>query len=377
MSKRKSINIVSSRHVRRLINEETSIRSQHILHDQRCTNLDKTKENPITRNIISNSPSPVKYFNEQICHTLDDEINIEETSFCSSENSSFEEDNRNDLLQTDAECRGYETVNNNEQFQKLKLKVLLAKWAVERNISHTDLTALLKVLKTDPHNSDLPNDSRTLLHTPRRAEIKEMAPAFYWHYGLRHNLIDFIEQDSTMFLEYENTIFLSINVDGLPLSKSSSSTLWPILSCLDDYSIVFLIGSYHGHSKPNDSAVFLKDFVVEAIDIVRDGLTRNDKVYKIVIKQIICDAPAKAFILNVKTFSGYSSCTKCCVEGDYRKNRVCFLENDIKRRTDEDFVNQTDDRYHLGPSILTDIPNLGLVTNVVLDYLHVICLGRV
>lgn len=31
-----------------------------------------------------------------------------------------------------------------------------------------------------------------------------------------------------------------------------------------------------------------------------------------------------------------------------------------------------DNHYHLGRNILADIPNLGLVTNVVLDCLHVI-----
>lgn len=180
-----------------------------------------------------------------------------------------------------------------------------------------------------------------------------------------------------MFAKFENTISLSINVDGLPLSKSSTSVLWPILGCLIDYNILFLIGAYHGNSKPNDATIFLEDFVTEAINIVRDGFIHKENIYKVVIKQIICDAPAKAFILNVKTFSGYSSCTKCCVEGDFRKNRVCFLKNDAKRRTDKDFVNQTNDRYHLGRSSLVDIPNLGLVTNVMLDYLHVICLGVV
>lgn len=149
------------------------------------------------------------------------------------------------------------------------------------------------------------------------------------------------------------------------------------MGCLNDYSIVFLIGAYHGNSKPNDANAFLKDFVTEAINIIRDDLIYKEKTYKVVIRQIICNAPAKAFILNVKNFSGYFSCTKCYVEGDYRKNRICFLENDARKRTDEDFRNQTDDRYHLGHSILTDIPNLGLVTNVVLDYLHVICLGVV
>ncbi|KYN30223.1 hypothetical protein ALC57_00318, partial [Trachymyrmex cornetzi] len=96
-------------------------------------------------------------------------------------------------------------------------------------------------------NSNLPTDPRTLLQTPKYTEIKEMAPGFYWHYGLTRSLIDFIEQNSTIFDKFENTISLSINVDGGPLSRSSTSALWPILDCLIDYSFVFVIGAYHGN----------------------------------------------------------------------------------------------------------------------------------
>lgn len=361
MPKRKSISTISTRHLRRLINEEASIRYQQFLNEQRCTNLEEEnvivsnitsnsssvieyldeqrptnvgdeEKNALTSNITSNSSSLVEYSNEQISDAHGHEVNIEEVSSCSSSNSNSEQDNCDGTFQINAENRENKSININQQLEKVELKVRLAEWAIERNISHSDLSALLRVLKTDSHNSYLPIDPRTLLQTPRYTEIREMAPGSYWHYGLRRSLIDFIEHNSIMFVKYENTISLSINVDGLPLAKSSTSVLWPILGCLIDYSIVFLIGAYHGNCKPNDAAVFLNDFVIEAIDIVRNGLIYNGKIYKIIIKQIICDAPAKAFILNVKTFSGYSSCTKCCVEGDYRKNRVCFLDNDARRR---------------------------------------------
>lgn len=57
-----------------------------------------------------------------------------------------------------------------------------------------------------------------------------MTPGFYWHYGLGRSLIGFIEQNSSMFVEFENTISLSINVDGLPLSKSSTTLQYIVVN---------------------------------------------------------------------------------------------------------------------------------------------------
>jgi len=95
------------------------------------------------------------------------------------------------------------------------------------------------------------------------------------------------------------------------------------------------------------------------------------------IKLICADAPAKSFILNVKGHTGYSSCTKCWDEGEYYERRICFSDKAGKERTDLEFFLKSDDNYHLGASALDEIPLLGLVTNVPLDYLHLICLGVV
>jgi len=46
-------------------------------------------------------------------------------------------------------------------------------------------------------------------------------------------------------------------------------------------------------------------------------------------------------------------------------------------RIDQNFIDQSDLNYHTGITILTTIPNLGLVSNVPLDYMHLICLGVV
>jgi len=59
-------------------------------------------------------------------------------------------------------------------------------------------------------------------------------------------------------------IEMLFNVDGLPVTKSGSSELWPILGLIYKTNHVFLIGLYHGNKKPYDTFAFLEDFVVEA-----------------------------------------------------------------------------------------------------------------
>lgn len=58
----------------------------------------------------------------------------------------------------------------------------LSEWAVNHNITHIAINDLLKMLK--PYHSELPNDARTLLHTPRSSFLKDINPGKYYHFGL-------------------------------------------------------------------------------------------------------------------------------------------------------------------------------------------------
>jgi hypothetical protein len=57
------------------------------------------------------------------------------------------------------------------------------------------------------------------------------------------------------------------------------------------------------------------------------------------------------------------------------EGRVCFPDLNAPKRTDEDFILKSDEDYHLGSSELEKITNFGLVTNVPIDYMHLVCLG--
>lgn len=132
---------------------------------------------------------------------------------------------------------------------------------------------------------------------------------------------------------------------------------------------------YHGIKKPQDQTLFLKNFVDEAVLLINNGFTYNNKIYNIRIHAFICDAPAKSFILNTKYPSGYS-CSKCPIEGKYY-SAVCFPLADLKSleiysntylRRDEKFKNlEYMEDYQHGSTILNQLPYVGLVSNVPLN----------
>ncbi|KAI8124886.1 hypothetical protein CVS40_4848 [Lucilia cuprina] len=80
----------------------------------------------------------------------------------------------------------------------------------------------------------------------------------YIHYGIADALTDFLMHQK---LQQQN-IELNINKNGLPLAKSSNLQIWPILVNINTTDSVFVIGAYIGNSKPGNSNVFLKEFMM-------------------------------------------------------------------------------------------------------------------
>lgn len=169
-----------------------------------------------------------------------------------------------------------------------------------------------------------------------------------------------------------------INIDGLPIAKSSSSQIYLILVTLFPHNHnnnVSVIGVYHGYEKPKSANDFLKDFVNEAAMLTRNGFSFNERLFSFTIKAFVCDAPAKSFAKYIKGHNSYFSCSKCCQEGEFINSKMCFPEINFILRTDQDFVEFRQEEHHTGISILNEIPNLGLVTSFALDYMHLHCLG--
>jgi hypothetical protein len=107
--------------------------------------------------------------------------------------------------------------------------------------------------------------------------------------------------------------------------------------------------------------------------LISNGLYINKQKFTFEISQIICVAPAKAFILNVKQFNAYHSCNSCTEEGTFL-NRMTFLRMDSALRTDKYFHDKTDIDYHKGDSPLLNF-KIDITLSVVLDYMHNVSLG--
>jgi len=257
----------------------------------------------------------------------------------------------------------------------------LAQWAIKHNISNVATSDLLKILNTS-YDSTLPIDARSLLKTDFsniNIPLKDVMPGKYFHFGIANGVKNhYIEN-----IESTNLIKLVVGIDGLPLTKSSKSTFWPILCYIRPHSnVVFPIGLYWGYDKPNDSNDFLRDFYDEIICLINNGIDIKNKSgvisnKKIVLDTICCDVPAKSFVLKTKGHSGFYSCTRCCTEGEYINRRVSFPDLNCPKRTHEHFINKQQEDHHIGStlSILTNIPEINIINVFSLDYMHLICLG--
>lgn len=101
---------------------------------------------------------------------------------------------------------------------------LLREWALEFQATHRSIDGLLKVL-TIIGVKGLPKDCRTLLKTPRQVQIVQISGGQYWHNGFKE-ISEIMNLNET---ECVNKVSLNVNMDGLPIGRSSKSEFWPIL----------------------------------------------------------------------------------------------------------------------------------------------------
>jgi hypothetical protein len=262
----------------------------------------------------------------------------------------------------------------------------LAHWAKYHNIKHVALNDLLKLVREWLSKDCFPKDSRTLLKTPRNVNLTEIGGGQLYHFGIancvRQALLSgtriFVLPDHTHFDGLENLITITIGIDGLPISKKSNFQFWPIMCCVDQAvdSSVYLISLFYGQTKTLDIGEFLTPLIEEMRRIEIEGILFNGVCFNLRIRCIVADAPARSFIKCTKNHNAYYGCERCYRKGKWA-NRVTYPKSKVgELYTDESFRCFLFPNHHEGTSPLINL-KLGMISQVPLDYMHLICRGVV
>ena len=249
--------------------------------------------------------------------------------------------------------------------------------AVKRGLGRRTLNDFLHVLnKFDKGN--FPADARACVGSLRQVPVDIVAPGQYYHFGLKTCIIrvlKYLESDSRQ-------IRLQFNIDGTPISSSSTLAFWPILARVfvnDFKSSVVLVGLYCGDKKPYDVTVYLNPLINELLDLCEHGISLSGASFVVSVHSFVCDAPARQFIKCIKSHNAYNCCERCTIEGQHRGGSVRFLpEEGISMRSNESFRQKLDEDHHSeGQSTPLTRLDMDLVRDFPLDYMHLILLGVV
>ncbi|XP_053389746.1 uncharacterized protein LOC128552724 [Mercenaria mercenaria] len=199
------------------------------------------------------------------------------------------------------------------------------------------------------------------------------------------------------------------NTDGVPIFKSSKTSIWPIFLIINELpykmrksrKYMILAGLWCGSAKPSMN-IFLEPMLKALSELEKgvevttySGKTVNIKGFLLAIS---CDLPARSAVLNINQHNGEGCCIKCLQLGknhrtqtggnirvfEYKKgdpSGPCRTHESIM----QDAQNITDMNKkatsHIngikGPSVVMFCPQVDGVKSVAIDYMHLVCLGTV
>ena len=253
----------------------------------------------------------------------------------------------------------------------------LSVWAVNHNIPKDALSDLLHLL--NPHVPGLPLDARTLLKSANASKynLKVITHGSYCHFGVLNGIKKLVDDGLEISSGSDDVkcLQLQVNVDGLPVYKSTNYQLWPILGMVVNTcdKMPFVIGMFGGYKKPGSVLEYLHDFVEECHVLEENGILLGGDVYSFKIHSILCDAPARAFVRNTKGHNAYYGCDRCTQAGKWL-NKITYPEVSATKRTDASFRSKANEEHHIGDSPLIGL-SVDLISQLPLDYMHLVCLG--
>ncbi|XP_051553877.1 uncharacterized protein LOC127440871 isoform X3 [Myxocyprinus asiaticus] len=223
--------------------------------------------------------------------------------------------------------------SESEQDMTPTLRKELSEWACMFQVKHNALDALLNILKRHGH-AEFPHTARTLFGNENHYEHTTKDGVESVQFKVADQLSKHLSKYPAAVTDHLQSLDLSINVDGLPLFKSSNLSLWPVLCSINlSPECIFPLCISTAASKPK-TLNFVNDTVQELAELIQDGLTWGGKCLNIQLRCVTCDAPAKAMVKCVKQFSGYYGCDRCNQRGSWYGRMIYPETNNLIMRTD-------------------------------------------
>ena len=246
------------------------------------------------------------------------------------------------------------------------------------NISHRAMLYLLVILKEEGFS--VPNSIYMLKKLSMNSKVDVIKSTLncggqFAYLSIIENIKYCIQSKLIVFHTMYNELKIAINIDGIPLFRSSPVNLWPILLSFKNcnFEKPLPIAIYVGISKPNFTG-FISQLHQELL-LLQNYFDIGGVFIKVIDIVFICDAPARAFLQCVKSHSGYDACPYCRIHGVY-DGKVVFPFTGVKHeeRTDENYYQFLENNQH-SRSPLADV--VSLKSAFPMEYMHLICLGVV
>lgn len=172
------------------------------------------------------------------------------------------------------------------------LKEDLAEWITSCDVKHNHVDQLLQLLRKHGHD-DLPLTTRSLLKIQKNVQNVRKSDMDCVYFPVEQQITAFLDQVHYTVHEDSSDLGVSMNIDGLPLFKSSQVGLWPVLCRLHvDNNPVFPLLLTCGRGKPSDLD-FLEETISQLETVLSNGVVYQGYTLTVRLVAVVCDAPSK------------------------------------------------------------------------------------
>lgn len=245
-------------------------------------------------------------------------------------------------------------------------------------MTHKQIKAVLRVIKTHDCFSSMLGDPRTIMNTPVYSmyPIHQVAGGEYLHLGVRAAILKFLSTPPCM--NPGNHLEIDFSTDEASLDINSKILMWPIqirVAYIPN-SHPLIISVFKNSTKPSSALLFFKQFADEMRELLQAGLDYEGTNILVRLRCFIADAPARAFSLGHRGHNCRAPCSRCWVRGEcHRAGVMVYKGTNHRRRTEDEYASMVDTDHHNCIECPLASLRFNLVSGTVLDYMHLICLG--